>query len=121
MISTRKILLVFLFFVFFTLSFSSLGAMHDPTMPPGMEGKLMEALNPTNMYNIKVSGIITRGSTKSAIINGQSVSIGDKISDISIINIDDNSVTFKEENGDLFTVPITQPLVKVSARKSEEK
>lgn len=111
--SFLKIILVFALYAINTTCF---GVLHDPTQPPGMENLLDASMSPENIYNIHIDGIILSKEKKNAIINGQQVSIGDKIFNIEVVDINNSSVIFKDENGN-FTVPMTESLIKTSTKK----
>ena len=92
------------------------GALHDPTQPPGMGYKYDETLNPASMYNYRIDGIFIGKDKKMAIINGQRVSVGDKIFNINVIDIDKNSVRLKDENGE-FVISMNNAVIKTIRKK----
>ena len=71
-------------------------AFHDPTMPLTYREKQQEELDKKNQ--LVVSMILVSNHRSIAVINGESLEVGDVINGVKIIAIDQNKVTV--EKGD---------------------
>lgn len=109
---------LFIFFttlvLFFTLSFNVFAELKDPTRPYGNIKFSGDDLSTT--YNLNVEGIIIGNNKKVAIINGQRLSIGDKIMNIKVTDISADGVRLQDETGP-FTISLVSASVKKPAKK----
>jgi len=116
----RKIIKHIFFIYFFLIHTSAFCALHDPTQPPGMSGLLDQTLNPGSMYNLHIDAIFLGHNKKISIINGQRVSVGDKIFNIDVVDIYKNSVRLKDENGE-FIISMINSVTKTPAKNTMRK
>jgi hypothetical protein len=113
---TPKQIFVFLTILlcFFVLNSNVFAELKDPTRPYGSTKLSEENLSTT--YNLNVEGIIIGKDKKVTIINGQRLSIGDKIMNIKVTDINADTVRLQDETGP-FIVSLVYESVKTPTKK----
>ena len=91
-------------------------AMHDPTEPPTYENT--HGNRPNN--DINITGIFAGKDSQNAMIGGHFFTIGDKISDATIIAIDATGITLKNEDGTVSKIAMPSSTVKIPTINKKE-
>jgi hypothetical protein len=96
------------------ISADSNGILRDPTQPSSYSAAVM-----SNMPNsdIMVSAIFVGKNRKVAIIGDHAFTVGEKVSELTIVAIDADGITLKKEDGSEFRVDIPFPTVKLPTTK----
>jgi hypothetical protein len=109
----KTVILSITLVTFLVLSVNVFAELKDPTRP---YGSLQLGLDdPTTIYNLNVEGIIIGKDKKMAIINGQRLSIGDKIMNIKVIDINSDTVRLQDETGP-FAVSLVYSQIKTPVK-----
>lgn len=109
-------IVVYLNLVIFTTGALAAGKLHDPTKPPSTNQTTFAS------QNIKIDAIIfcpdkKCTGRKTVVIDGQYLGIGDKVLGTQIVDIQKDSVRFKDENTE-FTVALPDAKIKLKSAAS---
>lgn len=94
----------------------ALGQLNDPTRPANYLG----TDGGGGRHYMTVSAILTSAKRKMAIVNGQSLQIGDTIGNAKLVAIGENSLQFRDSAGD-FTVILHESIRKNEVNKIVKK
>lgn len=92
---------------------------HDPTKP--VSAAVFEEANNDNIYGLKIDTIIITKTQKTAIINGQHLRVGDKISGLTIADIYPHAVKLKDGNEEIIIkIPYSEIKQQVTVHKANK-
>lgn len=93
-LTTKTILLILWVSIIYAQEIVDYSALHDPTMPYKYTGTKIESKN-----SLELAMTFVSGKNKTAVINGDVYSIGDKIGGYTVSNIEQNKVVLDSISG----------------------
>lgn len=90
--------------------------LRDPTRPPDYQDPNMSVVG---KESLKVNTIIYSKSRKIAVVNGETLQVGDKIAGFEVLSITPHAVRFKGDEGE-FDLSLLQQDIKTRIKQKGE-
>lgn len=117
--STLATLCLLLLLITNSVIFAAQTIPHDPTQPVSVAS--FEQTDDDNIYGLKIDAIIITKTNKIAIINGQRLQIGDKISGLNVADIYPHAVKLKDGNEEIMIkIPYSEIKQQINNTQSKQ-